>query len=381
MSRFATRLWTIALLLLVACGDDGGSGGCTNPHEGLTPGPAKALSPKNTLCDDDPDPDCEEKDEDSTILLAQDNSFYVAWLSNRHANNDDIYIMRSEDGKSWGDPIRVTTSKDADWYPTLIERENSRGRFHLSWMRQQVEAPFERHIFFNSSPDGVTWDTANEVQVTTGAVDDFVPYLLAHESTLLIYFDNLAGRSSSGTRDLFVVRSTDDGDSWKTPQELSEINSTTEMDSFPYVVHRPFSADLMMVWVRYSSAATGILGAFDASADLFYSTSSDGITWGLAFPVTPGDSPDTTVDTVPSMYVAGTKEMFTWLQGVNNEPHIVEVPLTVPSTYPDDLLDVSADKDGAQGYSVRVTRTAKQNTFIRTFVTPQKRIFYQVFER
>jgi hypothetical protein len=380
MSKVFCRTVYLVLFLALAC-DDGNSNGssCKNPHEALTAGEPKQLSPENTHCVGSTDTSCEAKDEDVTILLAEDHSFFVAWLSNRTDGNDDIYIVRSTDGITWSDPVRVTSSADADWFPTLVEFPTARGRFHLSWMRQQISAPFERHIFFNSSEDGLTWDSANEVQVTTGAVDDFLPYLYVHNGNFHIYFDNLVGRSSSGTRDLFLSRSTDGGATWEAPQELTTANSTTEMDSFPYVVQRPFSNSLMMLWIRYNASATGMAGYLDPSSDLVFATSDDGISWSPAFPVTT-DNPDTTVDTIPSVYNTGDKEIFTWMQGVNNEPHLMEIPLTFPSTYPTGLIDLSA-ANSKTGYSPRVVKTLKDKTYIRTFVSADKKIFYQVFER
>src|SRR6185503_20618861 len=95
--------------------------------------------------------------------------------------------------------------------------------------------------FFNSSIDGITWEPANEKQVTSGLVDDFLPYLTTVNGNLFIYFDNLTGRSTSSTRDLFLSTSSDGGSTWGNPVELTSINSATEMDSFAYVRQRPFS--------------------------------------------------------------------------------------------------------------------------------------------
>jgi hypothetical protein len=58
----------------------------------------------------------------------------------------------------------------------------------------------------------------------------------------------------------------------------------------------------------------------------------------------------------------------------------MEIPLTFPSTYPTGLIDLSA-ANSKTGYSPRVVKTLKDKTYIRTFVSADKKIFYQVFER
>jgi hypothetical protein len=83
---------------------------------------------------------------------------------------------------------------------------------------------------------------------------------------------------------------------------------------------------------------------------------------------------------MPALYTTGDLELFTWMQGVGNEPHIMEVPFTFPSTYPEGRVDLS-DQSGVNGYSPRVVRTLKANTYMRVFVGENKRIYRQVFER
>jgi hypothetical protein len=378
MGKFRNYVAAFFLLVVLSCGKEDKGGCAQNAHNALVPGDPKVLSPENPACAGTTT-GCEAKDEDSAILLAQDGAFYVTWMSNRTERNDDIYVIRSTEGVSWDDPIRVTTHVDSDTYPGMIEHDTPRGKFHLVWTRQQTSAPFARHIYLNSSPDGVTWDPAQEVQVTSGLVDDFLPNLIARDGNLHIYFDNLMGRSTTGTRDIFLTRSTDGGSTWSAPEALT-INSDTEMDTFAYVAPRPFSTSLMMVWVRYDASATGAVPYLHPSTDLFFATSEDGITFGTPFIATPGDNPDTTVDSIPSIYIAGAQEMITWMKGVNNEPHVMEIQFTFPTTYPTGIVDVTSSNK-VPGYSPRVTRTLKQNTYLRTWVGSDKRIYYQVFER
>ena len=90
------------------------------------------------------------KDEDPTVLRARDGSIFVAWFSDRDAGNADIYITSTRGGTEWTAPVRVTTSRDGDFYPNLLQDEQ--GVFHLVWFRW--DAPFRGHIVHNTSVDG-----------------------------------------------------------------------------------------------------------------------------------------------------------------------------------------------------------------------------------
>jgi hypothetical protein len=382
MVRSSRALSALAVLpFLVRCGGEEKKDGCEpepTPHDELAPTGAMQLSPPNPLCDAAPEP-CEPKDEDPSLLATADGVFHVAWMSNRDGD-DELYLTQSHDGASWSAPVRLTDDAEADWYPTLIEHQTATARFHLVWMRQHGAPDYARHVYYNNSADGVTWDPAREVQVTSGLVDDFAPYLVAHGGELLVYFDNRAGRSMSGTRDLFLTRSTD-GASWTAPEPLDTLNSTTEMDTLPFVAPRPFSTQLMAIWVRYRGDATDVGSYVDPSSDLWFATSEDGRSWATPLPMNPQTANDDHVDTIGSIYTAG-EEVFTWMAGVDNEPHVMEVPLSAVwnHTFEAGVVDVTG-ANGVPGWSPRAARTLQQGLYLRVWVSADKRVYSQLFSR
>ena len=111
------------------------------------------------------------KDEDPSLVRARDGTLFVAWFSDR-GSNADIYLVFTENGTDWSTPVRVTQSPEADFHPSLFQADD--GSFHLVWFRWHA---FQRgHIWYNTSPDGRSWNDANEQQVTDVAdVDDWVP--------------------------------------------------------------------------------------------------------------------------------------------------------------------------------------------------------------
>ncbi len=351
------RSWLFASILAAGC--------APTPKEKLAPGDPKVLSPANGAA--------APHDEDASILLASDDRFYVAWLSNRDGN-DDLYVMRSDDGLTWSAPSRVTTSLASDWYPTLVQ--GSSGLFHLVWMRQEAAT---RTVWYNSSPDGITWSPAAEVQVTKGTSDDFVPYAVEHAGKLLVYFDSLV-RSGDATRSILLVQSTALAPSgavtgWSAPLVLTSTNSAAESDQFPFVSRVPGTNALQMTWIRHTGNPGDINSYLDPTTDLMYANSLDGISWST--PIVVMD--DASVDTMPSIYPIATGQVLTWMRGVSNEPHVME--LEFGGTFPADAVDVTAS-NGIPGWSPRVTHTLEPGLHLRVWVGgADKRLYYQAFER
>src|SRR5262249_26335318 len=153
----------------------------------------------------------------------RDGTLLVAWFSDR-GSNSDIYLTSTRDGATWSGPARVTTSPDGDFYPNLFQ--DAAGTFHLVWFRW--DAPFHGHIWTNSSVDGVTWDPAKEVQVTSTAnVDDWVPTIAqAADGTLLIYFVSAKRDSLDRTNGIYVAKQPRGQATWDTAVPAAGINST-----------------------------------------------------------------------------------------------------------------------------------------------------------
>lgn len=390
------------MLAFLACGksknNDQEVKGCSNlktelfgtlvTESSIPPVGANTVTPLNTVCTTTT-ANCEPKDEDPSPLQASNGKVFLAWMSNRSLispvdpaslPNDDIYLMYTADSVQWSELSRVTQHPDADWYPTLLEHSTSRGNFHMSWMRQEAQAPYSRHIYFNSSSDGIHWDAANEVAVTSGLVDDFLPYLFERNGKLYIYFDNLIGRSTTGTRDIFYTVSADGGNTWSAPVQAIGINSPDEMDSFAFVGPKAGSSDLLMTWIRFDSTATSMMGFLDSSTDVYTSTSNDGVHWTPPMLLTPGDNPDTAVDTMPSFFRTSNETFITWVKNISNSGHIVELPLSNASSYPEGLVDTTLTNN-VPGYSPRVVATLIPHVYVRVWVGNDKRIYFEVFNK
>lgn len=319
-------------------------------------------------------------DEDPTVLVAQDGKLYVAWFSDR-SGNPDLWLIHSKNGKGWSDPIRVTDHAWSDFYPTLIQ--DAAGTFHLTWFRVTPAPDFFFHVWHNRSADGVTWDTASEVQVTDGVVADFVPRIVEETpGTLAVYFSSQQ-RNGFNTRDIYVVRSTDGGDSWSAPANVSAVNHVTVMDDFPYV--GPIvGGGLAMVWSRYDD--DGMAWNVTPTSDILYSTSADGTDWAAPTAITDDDAVPN-ADVIPSLYLSGKGDetFVTWTStgpSGDSRGDIVDLPLADAAAYPTGvaLRTDAADVADYSGLIVPVNR----RRYLLVWTTDRggtAKIYYQGFRR
>jgi hypothetical protein len=312
------------------------------------------------------------KDEDPSVLRAADGTLFVAWFSDR-GGNPDIYLTSTRDGADWEDPVRVTTHPGGDFNPHLLQDEA--GVFHLTWFRWT--APFNGNIWYNSSPDGISWDPANEVQVTRAFdVDDWVPTIArASDGTLLVYFVS-ATRSAGGTSDIYVSVRRSSAADWEALAALPGINSATEHDHLPFAAR--IGGAIRLVWVRYDT--TEALPWLNPESDLFTAASTDGLAWSAPSRLT--DEPGAVVNLFPKLYADedGTWS-YLWLSTREGGARPFEREVATTAPYPQGVRERGELPDG---YSHRIVATAKPGVYLGVWVQgPEgsRDIYYRFFER
>jgi hypothetical protein len=211
------------------------------------------------------------------VLLAADGTLYIAWFSDR-GNDNDIYISRSTDETTWSAPVRVSKTSSADFYPNLIQDQD--GTLHLVWF--QCVDLFLGQIRHASSADGTRWSV--EVAVTTELLtDDWLPSLVvAPDGGLLAYFVSRKRISGNSTNEIYVARHPPGGTTWEPARRLTAVNSSMDHDVLPYAAR--IGSNVGLVWVRHDARNADFIT--HPKSDLFYATSSDGLTFSTPTQVT-----------------------------------------------------------------------------------------------
>jgi hypothetical protein len=313
------------------------------------------------------------KDEDPSVIRAHDGTLFVAWFSDR-GGNADIYVTSTRDGVDWSPPARVTTSADGDFAPSLLQDEL--GTFHIVWFRWS--APFRGHIWYNSSPDGLTWDQKSEVPVTTGLdVDDWVPTLTqSSDGTLLVFFVSEKRDVSNPTNDIYVARKSQAEAGWNPAVRVEGINSMTEHDHLPFAART--GDRITLVWVRHDTSQA--LPWLNAKSDLYYSTSRDGLAWNEPSRITTTNG--NVVNLFPGLFESLDEQWYVvWLSTKSGQPKVFELPLTNAGQYP---LGLVKNKKLRAGYSHRSAPTSTPGVFIGVWVEGAEGaqdIYYRFFKK
>ena len=313
------------------------------------------------------------KDEDPSVVLAHDGTIFVAWFSDR-GNNPDIYITSTKNGRDWTPAVRVTTNAGGEFAPSLYQ--DDAGLFHLAWFRWT--ALYEGHIIYNTSADGLTWDTSKEIQATKAPnVDDWVPTMTVKpDGTVLIYFVSKLRNTTNQQNDLYLAMKRPGMADFDAVVGANGVNVPTAHDHLPFVART--GSNYTLVWDRYDlSQETPWL---NPKSDLYYATSTDGTSWST--PAKFSTDAGNIVHLYPMMYpLQDHSWQLLWLSTRSGAPQAFETPLASLAQYP---TGVVANGSLPAGYSHRIAPTPVAGRYIGVWVQgPEgsQDIYYRIFER
>jgi hypothetical protein len=286
--------------------------------------------------------------------------------------DQDIYLTSTRDGREWTPAARVTTDAGGDFYGNLLQDEA--GIFHLTWFRWT--APFLGHIWYNQSPDGLTWNPATEMQVTTvEGVDDWVPVLAqAPDGTLLVYFVSEARDDTNATSEIYMSAKGPADAAWNPAVAVSDINSATENDHLPYAARSDGSVTL--IWSRYDTSEP--LPWLNPKSDLYAATSTDGFVWSTPMKIT-NDAGNVVHLFAQIFSTLDGDDSLLWLSTRTGAPRPYRLPLDELSAYPGAIVEVSALSDG---YSHRVVATSTPGIYLGVWVQGpdgEQDVYYRFF--
>jgi hypothetical protein len=310
------------------------------------------------------------KDEDPSVLRARDGSLYIAWFSDR-GGQANIYVSRSTDKVTWSTPVKVTSNIHGNFYPNLLQ--DAQGVLHIVWFEWvTLRVGQIRHA---TSTNGLTW-SAEEAVTTEFLLDDWVPSIAeAPDGALVVVFASEKRGGTPEIAELYSVRKRPGASGWDAPVRMS-VNSAAEHDQLPFIART--GAGLGLAWVRHDTRDRNFIT--NPKSDLYFATSTDGITWSAAQQVT--SHTGNVANLFPQLYARhdGTWAIH-WLSTRSGAPRQYELPLSRLTDFPAGIAQFTLLPDG---YSHRLTATGTAGEYLAAWVQGAEGtqdIYYRYIQR
>lgn len=255
-------------------------------------------------------PTSNASDFDVTLTANSAGLFIAAWDSNGNVGtgtDTEIHFSRSKNGGgSWGDEAALNpdaaTETKFDQQPSLAT--DGLGNWVAVWLGDGQDSIYEV-LSARSSNDGKTWQDQEVAGngsglprvVTDGAGNWVAVWHLLDPAKGLADDDN----------DIIVVRSSNDGNSWSSPEFL---NSTAENDA-----HNDWKPTIATdgdgTWIATWASTNPLDGEAAADFDIHFALSKDnGVTWTNAKQLHSNATTDLGTDRNPVVVSKGTDDWF-----------------------------------------------------------------------
>lgn len=134
-----------------------------------------------------------------TIMIANDDSIWIAFSSGRTGNKDVFVVQSIDGGKTWQKPIQVTKHKNHDDLPNITQKPD--GTFLIIWTNY-VPGKAEylsktADIYYATSKDGKIW--SEPLAITKNSYTDTIPEIFSNLEQSEFF---VAWCSVNGTLDL-----------------------------------------------------------------------------------------------------------------------------------------------------------------------------------
>jgi len=202
---------------------------------------------------------------DPEISIDSDDAINVAWEDTGSGNSSIMYSRSTDGGVTFSGPKKVSNGTGKATEAAIANDSN--GRISVTWVDDTI-GHFEAY-YSRSTDRGSTF--SEPLKITDFPMGDIhKPAVITFRDTVYVAFQNgdLFGEENLKNRQVFVTKSTDAGQSFQEPDQVSSaINSKGRAHSPAMTVDS--RGTLHIVWIDAS-----VVGNDEGL--LFYSNSSDG---------------------------------------------------------------------------------------------------------
>jgi hypothetical protein len=202
---------------------------------------------------------------DPEIAIDSSDAINVAWEDTRTGNSSIMYSRSTDGGVTFSEPKKVSTGTGKATEVAIANDAN--GKISLAWVEDSI-GHFE--AYYSRSTDGGS-TFSQPLKITDFPNGDIhKPAVITFKNTIYVAFQNgdLFGEEDLKNRQVFVTKSSNAGESFQEPDQVSSaINSKGRAHSPAMTVDS--EGTLHIVWIDAS-----VVGNDEGL--LFYSKSTDG---------------------------------------------------------------------------------------------------------
>jgi hypothetical protein len=195
------------------------------------------------------------------------DTVHVVWCNRFSTNRGSIYYtMSSDTGLTWSAPIPITNTNGNAWNPAIAVNGSN---IHVVWREIDTLNNHRSSHYTHSLNGGITWGPD---LVLDTAIANW-PAVSVSGNMVYVANDIVTSQSPYNT-EIFFLRSTDNGNTWSTHQQLTFATGRSEDEAI-----MAQGSDVHMAWNdnRYNN-----------KMQIFYKHSSDyGVTWGSDDTISP----------------------------------------------------------------------------------------------
>ncbi len=224
----------------------------------------------------------------SIDISVSGSNINVVWIDRRHTNREVYYKGSTDYGATWGADTLISVSMPGfSQEPAVAASGNS---VYVAWEYVTIGGNYDLY-FTRSTNNGVTWDSIQ--QLTTDPNTQWYVSIAASGNIIHLAWDD----DRDGNREIYYKRSADGGTTW---------GADTRLTSDPSEDHQVFitssGSNAFVTWVSDRSG----------SSLVYYRQSADGgLTWGAETLLS-----DAAVDVeYPSAFLSGNTVHAVWTDG------------------------------------------------------------------
>jgi hypothetical protein len=239
--------------------------------------------------------DYEKMEVDKSAVSPYQNSIYLTVAAlNLDVTNDGVcdtsarVFVRSTDGGVTWDAAQALPQSGTFVHNVAVGRD---GAIYLSWGGSAGTGPCASGsgvVFRVSRNGGTSFDPPVCAYNADGSLGGFATYTATDPNDAQRIWIAFSTRVAAldNTQHVYVIASTDGGASWSAPRRIDEILPDDLVDHVLPSLSASSSGRLDLVWIDYRNSTSKRLIQNRQTADLFYTSSTDGgTTWATSRPL------------------------------------------------------------------------------------------------